>query len=113
MNMKNAVSDDLTIAKLHYYSYIAGLLQPFIAGLLQLYQPDYPMLPFLFDDLKGLVKTLLTNIINPTLPEKSKTAKELLDIKLDDQINVLKPKDGHIGFVATIEIQLSNYKRTP
>ena len=105
--MKNAVSDGLTIAELHYYSYIAGLLQLF----LQLYQPDYPMLPFLFDDLKGLVKTLLTNI-NPTVPEKSKTAKELLDIKLDDQINVMKPKDVHIGFVATIEIQLSNYKRT-
>ena len=62
MNIKNAVSDDLTIAKLHYYSYISGLLQPF----LKLYQINQPMLPFFFDDLKGFVKTLLTNI-NPSV----------------------------------------------
>ena len=42
------------------------------------------MLPFLFEDLKDLVKTLLTNI-NPSILEKSKTVKELLDIKLEDQ----------------------------
>ena len=71
MNIKNAVSADLIIAKLHYYSFIAGLLQPF----LKLYQTDEPMLPFLFDDLKGLVKTLVANIINPIVLEKSKTAK--------------------------------------
>ena len=34
--------------------------------------------------VKGLVKTLQTNN-NPSVLEKSKTVKELLDIKLDDQ----------------------------
>ena len=75
MNIKNAVSDDLIIAKLHYFSYIAGLKQAF----LKLYQTDQPMLPFLFDNLKGLMKTLLINIINPSVLEKSKIAKESLD----------------------------------
>ena len=73
MNIKNAVSDDLTIAKLHYFSYIAGLLQAF----LKLYQTDQPMLPFLFDNLKGLMKTLLVNI-SPSVLEKSKTPKSYL-----------------------------------
>ena len=81
MNIKNVVSDDLTIAKLHYFNCIAGLLQLF----LKIYQTDEPMLAFLFDNFKGLVKTLLTNIINPSVLEKSKTAKELLDTKLDNQ----------------------------
>ena len=35
--------------------------------------------------LKRLKKTLLTNIINPSVLEKLKIAKELLEIKLDDQ----------------------------
>ena len=108
MNIKNAVSDDLTIAKLHYYSYIARLLQPF----LKLYQTVQPMLPFLFDDLKRSVKTLLLNIINPSVLEKSKTAKELPDIKLDDQKKLLKTKDVHIGFAATNEIQKQLQKDT-
>ena len=69
------------------------------------------MLPFLFDDLKGLVKTLLRNI-NPSILEKSKTVKELLDIKLDDQKKLLKTKDIHIGFAATNEIQKHLQKDT-
>ena len=83
------------------FSYIAGLLQPF----LKIYQTDQPMLPFLFEDLKDLVKTLLTNI-NPSILEKSKTVKELLDIKLEDQKkNILKTKNVHIGFAATNETE--------
>ena len=51
MKIKNAVSDDFTIAELHYLSYIAGLLQQFLI----LYQTDQPMHPFLLDDLKVLI----------------------------------------------------------
>ena len=62
------------------------------------------MLPFLFDDLKSLVKTLLTNIVDSNILEKSKTTKELLDIKLD-QNNLLKTNDVHIGFAASSEVR--------
>ena len=62
------------------------------------------MLPFFFDDLKGLVETLQTNI-NPSVLEKSKTAKEWVVIKLDDKKNLLKTKDVHIGIAAANEIQ--------
>ena len=63
------------------------------------------MLPFLFEDLKDLVKTLLTNI-NPSILKKSKTVKELLDIKLEDQKRkILKTKNVHIGFAATNETE--------
>ena len=68
------------------------------------------MLPFLFDDFKGLVKTLLTNNVNPNVLEKSKTAKELLDIKLDDQKKIVKTKHVLIGFAATNKFK-SNCRR--
>ena len=53
--------------------------------------------------LKRLKKTLLTNVINPSVLEKLKIAKELLEIKLDDQKTLLKTKD--VGFAATSEFQ--------
>ena len=81
MIIKSTVSNDLATAKLYYFSSIAMLLQL----LFKLYQTDQPMLSFLFENLKGLVKTLLANIINPSVHDKSKTVRELLDIKLDDQ----------------------------
>ena len=69
------------------------------------------MLPFLLNRFKVPVKTLLENIINPSVLEKSKTATELLNIKLDDQKN-LKTKNVHVGFAATNEIQKQLQKDT-
>ena len=66
----------MTIAMFHYCSYITVLLQPFLKILsIQLY---------------------LRN---------KKTAKELVEIKLDDQKKLLKTKDVCTGFAATNEIQ--------
>ena len=62
------------------------------------------MLPFLFDDLKSLVKTLLTNIVDTNILEKLKTTKELLDIKLD-QNNLLNTNYVHISFAASSEVR--------
>ena len=107
MNIKTAVSDDLSTAKRHYFSCIAGLLQPF----LKIYQTDQPMLPFLLNRFRVPVKTLLENIINPIVLEKSKTSTELLNIKLDDQKN-LKTNTVHVGFAATNEIQKQLQKDT-
>ena len=50
MKIKNAVSDDFTIAKLHYFSYIAGLLQQFLIR----YQTDQPLHPFLLDEILSI-----------------------------------------------------------
>ena len=60
--------------------------------------------------MKGLVKTLQTNN-NPSVLEKSKTVKELLDIKLDDQ-KITEKNYVHIGFTATNKIQKQLEKNT-
>ena len=54
-DVKNALPDELTVAKLEYFKFVAAKLQPF----LEAYQSDHPLVPFMYHDLKRLVKTLM------------------------------------------------------
>ena len=54
-NVLSAVTDNLTPAELHLFSYVAGIFQPFLTK----YQSDKPMIPFLYSDLLKLVKSVL------------------------------------------------------
>ena len=54
-NVKNAANNNLMAVKLEFFSYIVGILQPFLKS----YQSDDPVLPFLYFDLKSLVSSLL------------------------------------------------------
>ena len=49
-----AVNEQLATAKLQFFSFIAMTLQPF----LELYQSDFPMIPYMFDII-NTVKTLM------------------------------------------------------
>ena len=82
----------LAVAKLSYFSYIASLFKPF----LKIYQTDKPTMPFLFDDLKELYKTLFAIVVKPEILKKSKSAVKMLDLDLDDK-NYLKTADIHVG----------------
>ena len=74
MDVKAAIHDILTVAKLQGFSYIVELLPTLL-----IYQKDCPLLPFLFQDLKNMVKVLLSIIVKPTiLEEKKKRRKQLL-----------------------------------
>ena len=53
--------DELTLAKLEFFGYIASLLQ----NILLKYQTDAPMIPFLFEDLFSIAKSLMDLIIKP------------------------------------------------
>ena len=54
-NCCQAVNDQLATAKLQSFSFIAMTLQPF----LELYQSDFPMIPYMFDDIINIVKALM------------------------------------------------------
>ena len=41
------MNDTLTTAKLQFFLFVAGILQPF----LKLYQTDQPMIPFMYNDI--------------------------------------------------------------
>ena len=51
LNVKAALEDKLTTAKLHFFSFIAGKLHPFLVR----YQTDKPMIPFLYRDMVDLM----------------------------------------------------------
>ena len=53
--------DELTLAKLEFFGYIASLLQ----NILVKYQTDALMIPFLFEDLFSIAKSLMDLIIKP------------------------------------------------
>jgi len=104
--VKDAVDDPLIPAKLQFFSYVAGIVEPF----LRLYQTDNPMIPYMYFDLKSLVKQLLEMIIDPKVIEGCKSGKQLKDLDLLDKTNFLPLNKMSIGFAAEQVIQ--NLKRS-
>ena len=60
-NVLSAVNDNLTPAKLHFFSFAAGISQPFLVK----YQSDKAMIPFVHDDLLHLIKRVLLLVLEP------------------------------------------------
>ena len=57
------------------------------------------MLPYLFYDLKDMIKTLLGHVGKPKVLEKAKTMKGFMAIDLNDDA-FLSSKEIHVGFAA-------------
>lgn len=79
-NVKGALDDPLLIVKLNFFSYVAGIEEPF-------FKKFQPMIPFLFFfELKTIVISLLEIIMKPSVVESCKSTKRLISINLYDQI---------------------------
>ena len=61
INVKTALEDPLTEAKLEFFSFIASKMEPF----LKKYPTNDPMIPYMYTDLKDLIKSLLKLIVKP------------------------------------------------
>ena len=59
LNVVDAMNDHFITAKMAFFSYLPGLVEP----LLEKYQSDKPMLPFTYEDLKMLLKSLLRLVV--------------------------------------------------
>lgn len=104
--VKDAVDDPLIQAKLQCFSYVAGIVEPF----LRLYQTDNPMIPYMYFDLKSLVKQLLEMIVDLKVIEDCKSGKQLKDLDLLDETIFLPLNKMSVGFAAEQVIQ--NLKRS-
>ena len=91
-NTKKGIEDPLIIPKLHFFAFLAGLLQPF----LKVFQGDGPMVPFLSNIIKVIFVTLLELIVKADVLEKAEPY-ELVRI-LDDEDNLLPTKRINLGF---------------
>ena len=77
-NLKSDVLDDFTVAKLQCFSYIASKVEPY----LKMYETNNPMIPYMYFDLKIMLKDLLEIIVEPEVIQKCKTGERLIEIDL-------------------------------
>ena len=104
--VKKGVEDELLLAKLSFFSYIASLLQPYLTK----YQTDNLLLPFLGKDLERLHMSLLQLVIKPDVLDKCGSPPALLQIDSSDKSIYLKLKDIHFGFSTEEELKVYNGK---
>ena len=93
-NLKAAVNDPLTTAKLQLFLFVAGILQPFLKS----YQTDQPMIPFMYNDIFTLLQKILQSVVKPDLLANCKNFSDLLKLDLDSTDTFMKLKDMNIGF---------------
>ena len=92
--------DELTLAKLEFFGYIASLLQ----NILLKYQTDAPMIPFLFEDLFSIAKSLMDLIIKPDVLSSIVNGSQLQNFDFIEKESFLPLKSITIGFTAECNI---------
>ena len=98
-NVKKETDDPLTVSKRCFFSFLAGLLQPFLGA----FQGDGPMLPYLCSSVKELVVSLLGLIVRPKVIEEAQTS--ALVKLVQNEKNLVETKNVHLGFAAESELQ--------
>ena len=84
-NVLSAVNDNLTLVNLHFFSFVAGIFQPFLIK----YQSDKPMVPFVHNDLLRLVKRVLLLVLKPDVVNSCTSITALKKIDLNENANFL------------------------
>ena len=79
-NVQESLDDELIIAKLQFFVYVAGIVEHFLTA----FQSDKPMIPYFYFYLKSIIKQLLGIVVEPKIIDSCKTAKQLNDIDLSD-----------------------------
>ena len=74
--IQESLDDELIIAKLQFFVYVAGIVEPFLTA----FQSDKPMIPYFYFYLKSIIKQLLGIIVEPKIIDSCKTGKQLKDI---------------------------------
>ena len=100
-NLKAAVNDPLTTAKLQFFSFVAGILQPFLKS----YQTDQPMIPFMYNDIFALLQKILQSVVKPDLLVNCRSFSDLLKLYIDSKDTFMKLKDMSFR-VATLTLAL-------
>ena len=100
-NVCDAVQDPFMISNLTLFSFVCGLVESF----LKVFQSDHPMVPFIYSEVKSVIKSLLLLIVKSSIMEQSKTATDLKNINLSSEENLLPIKDVEIGFWVKSELK--------
>ena len=96
----SAVGDPFMKPKLAFFNFLARLIEPY----LRKYQSDQSMLPYMFKDLKSSVKSVLSIIVQSDALENCKTAKQLINLNLNNEAVLLARKDIELGYGVKYEL---------
>ena len=88
------MNDPLRVPKLQIFSFLAGVLQPFLKS----YQTDEPVVPFLYNDIFSLLQQILQTVVKPDLLINCNYFGDLMKLDLDKKNTFMKLKDMNIGF---------------
>ena len=105
-SFKDVVSmlrDPLLRSKLEFFVCLARDVEPFLS----LYQTDRPMVPFLFDDLTYLLKSLMKRIVKPEVISESTELKNVCSVNVKEKENLRDPSKVDIGFCARRSVTTS------
>ena len=94
LTVKGSVEDPPVTAKLQFFSFVSSIVEPY----LRKYETDKPMIPFVYLDLKDLVIKLLDNIVKPTVINNCKSGKQLKEIDLSNEENLISVGKINMGF---------------
>lgn len=98
--VKNALNDKILPVKVAFFNYIAITLEPFLTS----YQTDAPMVPFMYEDLSGLLRELLSKIVKEEfLSGKSPSQMSTLDLSKEAVLKSAESID--LGFAVRDEIK--------
>ena len=79
-------------------------------SFLKTYQTDNPMIPYLYFDLKAIVKQLLELIVESNVIDACRSGRELKEINLEDKKNLLSLEKRNAGFA--VEHLLKKMKKS-
>ena len=98
--IKDAVKDLFLPAKLHFFCYIAGIVELFLKE----YQTDIPNILFLYFDLKAVIRNLLVIVMVPVVIGACCSGKQFTEIDLSKSGNLLPLSKISLGFPVEKEI---------
>jgi hypothetical protein len=92
-----ALKDELLGPKMGFMQSVAVQLEPFLTA----YQTDEPLLPFMYDDLHSLLRSLMVRFVDKDVIKSASSATKLMEVDLTNKKNLKKLSDVDIGFAAS------------
>ena len=89
--VQEAVNDKSILVKFHFFSFFRSIFKPFLTK----YQTRWPMVPFMYDDLKNLVKSILQLYIKQSVIDNCSNEIAYKNIDLLNKSNIVSKKKTH------------------
>lgn len=90
------MSDPLTVPKLAFFASVAAEIEPF----LKKYQSSQPMAVYLYDDIGGILRSIMTRFTKKSEIETAKQTSDLVKIDVASETVRCSYKEVDIGFAA-------------